>query len=139
MTDIKEAILSIANLGEGSSIRVIMRPWMIITGLSCRDAVNMAMPQMLKGLKQAHEKLADSVDIFDEDQLQEAACRCLGEVTMYGDTLDEEDEYFAQEASFKMQWQGGSWHFCVDPRSRQRESSKSYHEALAAGREYLDR
>lgn len=137
MSDIKEAVLSIQNLTDGSPLIRYLRPWLVITDLEFQDAVNVSFNHIKDGLRRVSEKLSGSVDIFDDDQLREAACRCLKEITLHGDIVEGPEGPYA--ASFKMEWKGDNWHYISDPRLRQKCASKSYGEVRKAGLEYLGR
>jgi hypothetical protein len=128
---VKDAIASIANIGHdtNSPLIDILRPWMTITGLGFKDALHLVHHDLIEGLMRVHNKLGESLDIFDEDQLQEAACRCLGRVTVYGEMITDGD--IAIRHGQNIEWDGTTWVFISDPKMRMRGTSKSYPEALA--------
>lgn len=132
---IKEAIQGIADLKEDTNIPMIniMRPWMIITDLSFKDAIHLTHRDMIAGLVRVHNKLGEVLDVLDEDQLRESACRCLKEVVVYGDEIT--DGEIAVRHSQRLSWDGSNWNYTADPKLRQRATSKSYIEALATVRE----
>jgi hypothetical protein len=137
MSQIKNSIASIRDLHENTNIPLInlMRPWMAITGLSFKDALHLTHLDLVEGLVRVHARLGDSLDIFDEDQLQEAACRCLKKITVYGEMIT--DGEFAVHRGQDIEWGGSSWVFISDPKLRMRETSMSYREALKAVQERL--
>lgn len=127
---VQQAISSIKHLQENTNVPLIdlLRPWMVITGLDFKDAIHLTHMQLTNGLCRIYNRLGDSLDIFDGDQLQEAACRCLQTVTVYGEPLQEEDTAVAVGQT--IQWDGSRWIFISDPKMRLRESAPSYKEAL---------
>jgi len=134
---IKDTIASLKHLHENVNVPLIdlMRPWMVITGLDFKDAVHLTADGLVQALLRVHGKLGDSLDLLDEDQLQEAACRCIKKVTVYGDLVDGGDG--ARSHGQDLSWDGSTWNFVVDPKLRMRETSKRYLEALAAVKERL--
>jgi hypothetical protein len=135
--NIKDAIASIRDLREDANIPLIdlMRPWMTITGLGFQDAVHLTHQDLVAGLVRVHARLGDSLDIFDEDQLQEAACRCLKRVTVYGEMIT--DGELAVRHGQNIEWDGSTWVFISDPKLRMRETTMSYREALKAVQDRL--
>jgi len=134
---IKDAINSIKDLETKTNAPLIdvLRPWMTITGLGFKDALHLVHQDLVEGLMRVHEKLGESLDIFDEDQLQEAACRCLGRVTVYGDMITDGD--IAIRHGQNIEWDGTMWLYISDPKMRQRGTTKSYTQALATVREIV--
>jgi hypothetical protein len=134
---LKAAILEIAKLQENANVPIIdvLRPWMAITGLTFKDALHLTHQDAVEGLLRVHAKLAEVLDVLDEDQIQEAACRCLKDVTVYGEMIT--DGEVAVRQGQNISWDGSSWNYVVDPKMRQRGSSKSYATALGAVRELL--
>lgn len=137
MSNIKNAVLSIQALNEKSGLIDYLRPWLVITDLELQDALALSFDDLREGLERIYSKLSDSCDIFDEDQLQEAACRCLGTIVMQGELM--EDAEVRHRTSFKAEWNGNHWFYITDPRLRQRVETKSYAEVRRAGLEYLGR
>ena len=134
---LKEAIAEIGNLRESPNVPIIdvLRPWMAITGLTFKDALHLTHNDAIEGLLRVHTKLAEVLDVLDEDQIQEAACRCLKTVTVYGEMIT--DGTVAVRHGQNIAWDGSTWHYTADPKMRQRGSTKSYSEALAAVREAM--
>jgi len=134
---IKEAILEIKHLMEDVEVPIIdvLRPWMTITGLNFKDALHLTHQSALEGLRAVYQKLGEVLDVLDEDQLQEAACRCLKNITVYGEMIEDGD--VAVRHGQTLSWDGSSWNYVTDPKLRQRGSSKSYREALKDIREML--
>jgi len=133
---IKQAISHIGDLKEDSPLLDVLRPWMIITGLELKDAIHVNFIQMLQGLKHIYAKLGPVVDVMEEDQLQEASCRYLGTITVYGDFIEEGG--LALQQSQRITWQNGKWHFTADPSLRQRGESSVYLDALKQVKEGLE-
>lgn len=134
---IKEAVREIQYLDGGCNhplIRV-MRPWMVITGLSLEDAIHLNYDETVRNLVLVHRKLGELLDILDEDQLQETACRCLKEIVVYGELVTDGDTAIRQRQVIA--WDGDTWQYITDPKLRQRGSSKSYVTALADVREAM--
>lgn len=133
----REAIAGLRHLHENVNVPIIelLRPWMIITGLDFKDAIHLTADDLVKQLLRVHAKLGDSLDLLDEDQLQEAACRCLKKITVYADPVD--DGEVAVRHGQDVDWDGTSWVYITDPKLRMRESSKHYSEAIAAVRARL--
>lgn len=134
---IRHAIQSIARLQQATNPPLIevLRPWMVITGLTFKDALHVSYEDLQRGLDAVHEKLSGVLDVLDEDQLQEAACRSLKTVTVYGEMMTDGD--VAVRHGQNIDWDGSSWNYVTDPKLRQRGASKSYAEALAAVREIV--
>lgn len=134
---IKDAIASTRDLRERGRLPLldVLRPWMAITGLGFKDALHLTHDDLVEGLVRVHARLGDSLDIFDEDQLQEAACRCLGSVTVYAEMIT--DGELAVRHGQNIEWDGGKWVYISDPKMRMRETASSYREALRAVREQL--
>lgn len=135
---IKGAIQEIAGLMEDTNVPIIdvLRPWMAITGLSFKDALHLTHHDALKGLAAVYGKLGEVLDVLDEDQLQEAACRCLKTITVYGEMIT--DGTVAVRHGQNIEWDGNNWAFITDPKMRQRGTSKSYSEALKIVREIVN-
>ena len=131
---LKQAIVEIGNLRENTNVPIIdiLRPWMAITGLTFKDALHLTHRDALDGLMRVYGKLGDVIDVLDEDQIQEAACRCLKTVTVYGEMIT--DGTVAVRHGQNIAWDGTTWHYTADPKMRQRGSTKVYAEALAAVR-----
>lgn len=134
---IKEAIASLKSLDHETNAPIIdvLRPWMVITGLGFKDALHLVQQDVIEGLMRVHNKLGESLDIFDDDQLQEAACRCLGRVTVYGEMIT--DGETAIRHGQNIEWDGSTWVYIADAKMRQRGTSKTYPEALKAVREIV--
>ena len=134
---IKEAINSLEALLDSAKVKLIdvLRPWMVITNLEFEDAVHLNYGAALEGLLSVHSKLKEMTDVLDDDQLQEAACRCLKSIVVYGDDIT--DGEIAVRRSQRISWDGNNWNYTADPSLRQRGTSKSYLEALAAVREMM--
>ena len=134
---VKESIASLKNLDPDTNAPLIdvLRPWMVITGLGFKDALHLVHKDLVEGLMRVFKKLGDSLDIFDEDQLQEAACRCLGRVTVYGEMIIDGDTGIRHGQN--IEWDGSTWNYITDAKMRQRGTSKSYPEALKTVREIV--
>ena len=134
---VKESIASLKNLDPDTNAPLIdvLRPWMVITGLGFKDALHLVHKDLVEGLMRVFKKLGDSLDIFDEDQLQEAACRCLGRVTVYGEMIIDGDTGIRHGPN--IEWDGSTWNYITDAKMRQRGTSKSYPEALKTVREIV--
>ena len=133
----KEAIASLKNLDLDTRVPLIdmLRPWMLITGLGFKDALHLVHHDLVEGLMRVYQKLGESIDIFDNDQLQEAACRCLGRVTIFGEMIT--DGETAIRHGQNIEWDGSTWNYIADAKMRQRGTTKSYPEALKAVREIV--
>lgn len=134
---IRHAIESIGRLQQATNPPLIevLRPWMVITGLTFKDALHVSYADLQGGLDAIHEKLNGVLDVLDEDQLQEAACRCLKTVTVYGEMMKDGD--VAVRHGQNIEWDGNAWNYVTDPKLRQRGSSKSYAQAMTAVREMV--
>lgn len=134
---LKQAIQEIGDLREDTNVPIIdvLRPWMAITGLTFKDALHLTHHDTIKGLMRVHSKLAEVLDVLDEDQLQEMACRCLKTITVYGEMIT--DGTVAVRHGQNIAWDGATWHYTTDPKMRQRGSTKVYAEALAAVRDAM--
>jgi hypothetical protein len=139
---IKTAITSLKNLklgapfGEEPLISLI-RPWMIITDLELLDAIHLNLNDLREQLSSIRDSLTDVIDIVDEDQLQEAACRKIKSINVYADMIPDRD--VAERAKLTINWDGGKWLYITDPKLRMTESSTSYKEARKAVFGMLDR
>lgn len=133
----KDAIREIKTLAEDTNVPIIdvLRPWMVLTGLTFKDALHLTHHDAIEGLMRVYAKLAEVLDVLDDDQIQEAACRCLKNITVYGEMIT--DGEVALRHGQTISWDGSTWHYTTDPKLRQRGSSKSYAEALNAVREML--
>lgn len=136
-TTLKQAIIEISKLQEDSNVPIIdiLRPWMAITGLTFKDALHLTHYDAIQGLMRVYAKLGEVLDVLDEDQIQEAACRCLKTVTVYGEMIT--DGTVAVRHGQNISWDGNNWLYTSDPKMRQRGQTKSYPEALAAVRELM--
>jgi len=134
---LKDAIVEIGNLREDTNVPIIdvLRPWMAITGLTFKDALHLTHYDAIQGLMRVYTKLGEVLDVLDEDQIQEAACRCLKTVTVYGEMIT--DGTVAVRHGQNIAWDGSTWHYTADPKMRQRGTTKSYTDALAAVREAM--
>lgn len=135
-TPLKDTIAGLRWLSENINVPLIqlLRPWMVITGLEFQDGVHLTADQLVNSLLRVYGKLGDSLDLLDEDQLQEAACRCLKKITVYGEMIDSS---VAAQQKQDVEWDGSTWVFIADPKMRLRETSKSYVQALGAVKERL--
>lgn len=131
----KDAIARLGDLTAHTHLPLIqlLQPWMVITGLEFKDAVHLTHFSLLQKLVHVHSKLGDSLDILDEDQLREAACRCFKRITVYGDFIGDGDIVLRHGQD--IDWDGSTWNFISDPKLRMRETSKLYVDALAAVKE----
>lgn len=136
---LKDTINEIATLRDNPDATIMdaLRPWMVITGLSFKDALHLSYPQVTEGLFAVYNKLEDVIDVLDDDQIQEAACRSLKKITVVGDTITDGD--VAVRSGKDISWDGTTWAWISDPKLRQRNTSKSYREALSAVLEELGR
>jgi len=135
---IKDAIRSIEVLTEGvkkATLLDVLRPWTVITDLSFQDALHLNYENTFEGLLRVYGKLREMTDVLDEDQLRETACRSLKDITIYGEDIT--DGEIAVRYSQTLSWDGTHWNYTADPKLRQRGTSKSYVEALAAVREMM--
>lgn len=142
MSDIKTTIKSLKALKLGPDVQQeplinLIRPWMIITDLELIDAIHLDVESLQNQLSDIRDSLKDVIDIVDEDQLQEAACRKLKTVHIYGDMIQDED--IAERAKLTINWDGGKWVYITDPKLRMTESSNSYLEAKEAVCQMLGR
>jgi len=135
---IKDAIASLRDLDQDTNAPLIdvLRPWMLVTGLGFKDALHLVHKDLIEGLMRVYKKLGDSIDIFDEDQLQEAACRCLGRVTVYGEMITDGDGDGIRHGQ-NIEWDGNTWNYIADAKMRLRGASKSYPEALKTVQEIV--
>jgi hypothetical protein len=134
---IKESIAGLKPLHENINVPLIelLRPWMIIAGLEFKDGVHLTADDLVQKLLRVYAKLGDSLDLLDEDQLREAACRCLKKITVYGDFIEDGDIVFKHGQD--IEWDGSTWVFISDPKLRLRETSKLYEHALDAIKQRL--
>ena len=137
MTDIKNTIAGLRHLHENINLPLIdlLRPWMVITGLEFKDGVHLTADSLVEKLLRVHAKLGDSLDLLDDDQLQEAACRCFKKITVYGELIEEGD--IVLKHGQDIEWDGSTWIFISDPKLRMRETSKLYLNALEAVKQRL--
>lgn len=134
---IRTAIASLKDLTPEATLPLIdvLRPWMLITGLDFKDAIHCTYQDLVTSLCLVYEKLGDSVDIFDEDALQEAACRCLKKITLFGEPMKE--GFVQVTPSIDVVWDGNSWIFITDPKMRSQGMASRYKEALEEARNNL--
>lgn len=134
--NIKHTIMSIPHLkGDDSPLIDYLRIWMEITDLDFKDVIHLTPGELTAGLGRVTTKLHESVDIFDEDQLREAACRCLKSISVYGEMITDGDVAVHQQQ--RIEWDGSKWNFLGDPKLRQPDTSTSYREALRRVQESL--
>jgi hypothetical protein len=126
---------------EGSAEKTplikLLRPWLVITGLDFKDAVHLTSDALWSAYQSINTKLGEVIDVLDDDQLREAACRCLGSVTVYGEMIQEGD--VAVHHGITISWTGNRWAYVTDSKLRLRETSSSFVEGLAAINEALTR
>ena len=142
MTDIKTNILGIKNLldekkPEDVPLVDLLRVWMVITDLEIMDAMHLSVSELGEHLISIHEKLSGILDVVDEDQLQEAACRQIGKINIYGDFIQEGE--VAERMKLTVSWDGGKWLYITDPKLRMTESCGNYKSAKNAIFEMLGR
>ena len=127
---VRTAIASLKDLTPEANLPIIdvLRPWMVITGLDFKDAIHCSYQDLVSALCLIYEKLGDSTDIFDEESLQEAACRCLNKITVYGEPMKE--GFVQVTPSIDLVWDGNSWIFITDPKMRSQGIATRYKEAL---------
>ena len=108
----------------------LIRPWMIITDLELMDAIHLNVEELQGQLSSIRDSLMDVIDIVDEDQLQEAACRKIKSMNVYADMIPDQD--VAERAKLTINWDGSKWLYITDPKLRMTESSSSYKAARDA-------
>lgn len=133
--NLRDTVRQIGQLNDAKPLIDFLRCWMDITDLDFKDAIHLSYPDLLDALRRVSTKLSDSVDLFDEDQLQEAACRCLKSITVYGDMITDRD--VAVRQSQRIEWDGTAWHYMGDPTLRKRAEASSYRDALEAVKQSL--
>jgi|GEM_PF-3769515 len=138
-TELKTVIGGLAQMLEGNAATTplikLLRPWLVITGLEFKDAVHLTSETLWAGYGAVSSKLGEVLDVLDDDQLREAACRCLGSVTVYGELIQEGD--VAVHHGITISWTGSQWAHVTDPKLRLRETSDSFANALVAVSEIL--
>jgi hypothetical protein len=136
--NLKDTIAGLRHLHENINVPLIelLRPWMIITGLDFKDGVHLTADELVQKLLRVYVKLGDSLDLLDEDQLREAACRCFKKVTVYGELV--EDAGIVLKHGQDIEWDGNTWIFISDPKLRMRETTKVYAHALEAVKQRLE-
>lgn len=138
-TELKQAIAGLGQMLEGTAATTplikLLRPWLVITGLEFKDAVHLTSDTLWTAYGAISSKLGEVLDVLDDDQLREAACRCLGNVTVYGDLIEEGD--VALHHGITISWSGTQWAYVTDPKLRLRETSSSFVNALAAVNQML--
>lgn len=108
----------------------VLRYWMTITGLDFKDAIHVSFEEMSRDLENIHDRLASVVDVLDDDQAQEAACRLLEQIHIYSDDMD--DEEVSARSRITVKWDGSAWQFICDPKLRLRESKPRFVDAREA-------
>ena len=111
----------------------LMRPWLVITGLDFKDVVHLSSGEMWSALERVHAKVGGILDVLDDDQLRETACRMIGSVTLHEEDPVVEDGVVLHGGT-TISWDGSAWQYVSDPKLRMRDSTKTYAEALSAVR-----
>lgn len=140
-TTMKDTIRSLRKLKLGSPdeepVIHLIGPWMTVTDLELMDVIHLPLCQIVSDLVTIREALSDVVDVMDDDQVQEAACRKIGKLNVYGDMI--QDAGVAERAKITINWDGGRWLYITDPKLRMTESSVSYKTAKEAVFQMLKR
>jgi hypothetical protein len=144
-SDIKQTIRDIGRLTERRSdmddfkamatvpLIDMMRPWLVITNLDFKDVVHVSVEEIWSALCRVHDKLGGILDVLEEDQMRETACRMIASVTVR-DADPVVDGDILLHCGTTISWDGGSWQYVSDPKLRMRASAKTYAEALEAVR-----
>lgn len=122
---------------ESARLVDLFQPWLIITDLELKDVIHLSAGDLGANLRDIRDSLSGLTDVIDDDQLQEAACRKIKRIDIYGEYI--EDATVAERQKVTLNWDGAKWMYVCDPKLRQQESCASYKGAKAAVFEMLGR
>lgn len=132
-TTIQQALADIEKVHTKEAREVpledLLRPWLAITDLTLEEGLKLSGYQLYHALTQVHQGLSSYMKIMSdtsEDQLQEAACRLIGNFTIYQGS-----------AKRTINFENGSWVFVSDPSLRIRGSASTFRQAVSEVRQLL--
>lgn len=139
----QQALSSIEDLPKKKAPEVplhdLIRPWLAITDLGIREALQLSAEQIHQNLCAVHEGLASYLKVMgtspDPDELQEAACRLIGQMDVLGEGFNDGDITMQHKMTIK--FEGGAWVYIADSKLRLRQSKEFFQEALSEVRSML--
>jgi len=142
-TTLQQALGSIESLPTKKAPDVplhdLIRPWLAITDLGIREALHITAEHLHRDLCAVHNGLASYLKVMgttpDPDELQEAACRLIGQMEVLGDGFVDGD--ISMQSKVPLKFEGGTWVYWSDPKMRMRQTKATFREALVEVREML--
>jgi len=142
-TTLQQALTAIESLPTKKAMDIplhdLIRPWLSITDLGIREALQVSAGQLFADLCAVHEGLASYLKVMgttpDSDELREAACRLIGQMDVLGEGFVDGD--ISMQHKMTLKFEGGVWVYVSDPRMRLRQSKEKFSEALAEVRQLL--
>jgi hypothetical protein len=131
-TTIRDLIQHLYSNDEEIRLLDYFQVWMEVTGLEFKDVLHLKPSSLQEGTARIAKRLGNSLDLFDNDQLQEAACRCLENIVVIGEPIV--DNGVSVEKKDILSWDGNAWVCVIDPKMRIRENYPTFKQALAAVR-----
>lgn len=106
-----------------------IRPWMFITGLEFHHVILLPVKRLIGDLRKVSATIGAVVDVFDETQAQEAACRAIAKIDIITEVVI---EGVVSQRVQPLEWDGKTWHYFSDPVLHLKESAQSYVQARDA-------
>jgi hypothetical protein len=125
---------------EDIPLRQLLRPWLILTDLEWQEGMDLSAGKIWRDLQAVHQGLASYLKVMGSTpnpvELQEAACRLIGEFQIRGADVTDGDINLTSHSTIS--FEGGAWVYVTDARLRLRDSKPTFREALREVRQMLD-
>jgi hypothetical protein len=137
--DIQRLAKKHSESGEDIPLGDLLRPWLAITDLDIKDALEQSAADLWANLRAVHTGLSGYLAVMgsmpNPTELQEAACRLMASFSVAGTNIVDGDISLQQKMTIV--FEGGVWVYITDPKLRMRETTTNFREALAKVREML--
>lgn len=139
--DIRDLVRSLKKLfDEPDKVRLrdVLHPWSVLGEVHGPGLLDYRWEDLVFLLKEVYSRLAPVLDVLDEDQTREAACRAIGKFVVFGPkTLDEETQ-LEVGLRFLIAWENDAWVYYADPKTRIPSKCDTYVEARAEVAQLLE-
>lgn len=137
LSEIEDISLKYGSVMPGDvPLRKLLRPWLVITDLNVEDALILTAGEIWTQLSEVRQGLLGYMMVMakdtDSDQLQEAACRLIGEFNLGGEKVVEGKIVMVVQQKNPIRFESGVWNYCSDPAMRLMETAPTFREAVAA-------
>lgn len=119
-------------------LKELLRPWLVVTGLEWREAVDCSVGQIWRDLQVANQGVSSYLKVMGEENpvdLREFSCRLIGRFTVMGEDI--RDENVTATTRLTITFENGAWFYVSDTKLRLRDSRPTFSEALHEVRQIL--